>query len=83
MAELGDEQPRSLANAFMKPVQAKPNADLLASTYASLKNHIEGLDQMYGVTTARRFAGIDSDSMIPTAGDRLSVADLAKWAAGG
>ncbi|MBK8265654.1 MAG: type I-E CRISPR-associated protein Cas7/Cse4/CasC [Nannocystis sp.] len=81
MAELGEEQPRTLANAFLNPVRPRNGEDLLASTYAALKSHIDGLNEMYGKATERRFAGLDADSLSTTAGERLSVADLAKWAA--
>lgn len=81
MAELGAEQPRTLANAFLKPVHPRKGEDLLASTYTALKSHLSGLNEMYGTATERRFAGLDADQLAVVAGERLSVPDLAKWAA--
>ena len=81
MAELGAEQPRTLANAFLKPVHPRKGDDLLAATYTALKTHLDGLNAMYGAATERRFAGLDADQLATVAGERLSVPDLAKWAA--
>ncbi len=45
MVESGKAQPCSLANAFLKPVNQRP--DLLANTYKALGSHLAQLDQMY------------------------------------
>lgn len=56
LAELGSAQPRTLANAFMKPVAEAP--DLLANTYAALAAHVRELDDTYGRAPARALAGL-------------------------
>ena len=47
MVESGSEAPRTLANAFMNPVNDK-NGDLLGATYSVLAGHIQELDAAYG-----------------------------------
>ncbi len=56
LAESGFSQPRTLANAFLRPVVLGP--DLLANTYQALHEHLAQLDAMYGKSTERRIAGI-------------------------
>lgn len=81
MVERGAEQPRTLANAFLKPVRAAKGEDLLARTYEALRGHLNNLDGMYGKTTERSFAALNADALTSVAGERTSVPDLAKWAA--
>lgn len=83
LVEAGDGQPRTLANAFLKPVEPRP--DLVANTYVALARHAADLDAMYGVRVERAAAAIGPkegllDAMkIPKA---LPLAELASWAAG-
>ncbi len=56
LVEAGNAQPRTLANAFLRPVDARP--DLVASAYAALAKHAAEFDRMYGATFERRLAAI-------------------------
>lgn len=82
LVEVGDEQPRTLANAFLKPVAAR--GGLLENSYRQLGDHLAQLDKMYGREgQERRFIGLDAPEGLP---DRLGAADggslqaLADWA---
>jgi len=55
-AEAGTAQPRSLANAFLRPVSERP--DVLANSYRAMACHIEEMDRMYGEKTKRICAGV-------------------------
>lgn len=48
LAERGDQQPRSLASAFLKPVTPGPHHDLMAESVAALKLARDRLDRAYG-----------------------------------
>lgn len=85
MIEQTAEQPRTLANAFLKPVKATKGDDLLAATYRQLGVHLGQLDRMYGGDVERRVAAIGPvEALEPALPAQLhaSLADLAKWAAG-
>lgn len=56
LVESGNSQPRTLANAFLRPVDTRP--DLLSNTYAAADEHLRQLDAMYGKTTERRLSGL-------------------------
>ncbi len=83
LVELGDEQPRTLANAFLRPVRAQN--DLLATTYRALSGHLADLDRMYGRTHERRLAAMGDDpsigQLVETLGleGTLSLPELAAW----
>jgi CRISPR system Cascade subunit CasC len=91
LVEAGSSQPRTLANAFLKPVSERP--DLLSNTYSSLLRHLDDLDGMYGRSTERRLAAQDptgalaeaaANATLPRfeAGDGApSLDQLAQWAA--
>jgi CRISPR system Cascade subunit CasC len=82
LAEWGDSQPRTLANAFRNPVDEQP--DLLANSYQALGNHVEQLDRMYREEVERKIAGIgEIDKLAETvkAGNPVSVDQIATWAA--
>ncbi len=49
MVEAGDAQPRTLANAFFKPVSER--GDMLENTYRALADHLEDFHGMYGKET--------------------------------
>ena len=93
LIEAADAQPRSLANAFLKPV---PASDALAHAYDALAAHLSELDTCYGRTARRAIAlgvelpaaGEDEDrprsrlDPVLTAEERApSLAALAEWAA--
>ena len=78
--EAGSAQPRTFANAFLKPVPA--GADLLGGAYRGLASHAKELDAMYGVDGARRFAGLGPVNALGDAiGVQSNITDLAAWAA--
>ena len=81
LVELGDEQPRTLANAFLQPVSAQKEG-LLANSYRALGNHVAALDKMYGNDAARRFCGLDADpELLSTLGAAAgpTVPEMAAW----
>ena len=71
--EAGCRQPRSLANAFRKPVPPQTEAAVEA-----LSGYLAKLDEAYGAKEARRVMSVE-DYGIPEA-KRVCLDDLAKWA---
>lgn len=79
LAEAGVRQPRTLANAFMKPVP-KRSGDLKAETAKQLGDYLARYDAMYGEHEERRFATMLSEA--PAAGgERVTLEGLADWTA--
>ena len=81
LAEAGNAQPRTLANAFLDPV---PERGMLAAAYRALGSHLEDLDTMYGRSTRRRLAALGLRDELAGAvaeDDRGSLPELAQWAA--
>ncbi|OAF04033.1 type I-E CRISPR-associated protein Cas7/Cse4/CasC [Bradyrhizobium centrolobii] len=54
LVEAGHRQPRTLANAFRKPVTAQSRTAI-----AALSDHIKNVDQTYGLHETRRHLSID------------------------
>jgi CRISPR system Cascade subunit CasC len=77
LAEAGERQPRTLANAFMDPVD---NAGAKTVAAEVLGGYLSRFDAMYGAHEDRRLA-----TMIEPApahcGDEVSMDSLARWAA--
>ena len=73
LAETGDRQPRSLANAFRDPAKAQ-----LTDATRRLATHLERLDAMYGAGETRRVAGIDPALSLPGTPAPMSLNELAK-----
>ena len=77
LAETGTRQPRTLANAFMKPISKQGAKEKAA---AAIGEYLGRYDAMYGPHEGRRFA-----TMIePTpdhAGERVTMETLSQWAA--
>jgi CRISPR system Cascade subunit CasC len=73
LVEAGDRQPRSLAEAFQKPVAPEQ----VAAT-AALTAHLEALDAAYSTDEERRFLSLH-DAQIDGA-TRGTLAQLAEWA---
>jgi CRISPR system Cascade subunit CasC len=82
LAEAGNAQPATFANAFLKPVSDKN--DLLANSYAAASDYIKDLDDMYGARNERAFAAMKDASRIKEAigREKISLTDLAVWATG-
>lgn len=78
LAEAGERQPRSLANAFMDPV---PKAGAKTAAARELGKYLTRFDAMYGSHEDRRVA-----TMLPEApagcGEPVDLDGLARWAAG-
>lgn len=83
VVEAGKAQPRTLANAFLRPVAERP--DVLENAYRALGAHLGELDRMYGSPGKRVLAGIGPLAALgePSATEIVpSLAELAAWAAG-
>ena len=74
MAEAGDRQPRSLAEAFRSPCRATTQA-----AESALSGHLERLDETYETGEARRAMSLNRAAM-PRA-ELVSLTGLADWAA--
>ena len=72
LVEAGDQQPRSLAEAFRDP--CKPSAKAAEDAAC---DHLGKLDRMYGAEETRRMASLSGKEM-PGA-EPLSLRELAKW----
>lgn len=81
LVEVGDAQPRSLANAFLKPVSERP--DVLANAYAALGSHLAEMDGMYATGEQRKGAAIGPKGKLGLAEGALaaSLAEVADFAA--
>lgn len=82
LAELGDAQPRTLANAFLKPVtvsEARP--DLLANAYQALQKHLTELDCMYPTGERRKLAAIGPTEELAAISSPIPLPTLAQWVA--
>ncbi len=81
MVEAGDEQPRTLANAFIEPVRRSP---IDAEAARSLAAHVGAIDGMYGTSGTRllatRFQDIEIAGAVPGSFVELTrkVADLVR-----
>ena len=54
LVETGDDQPRTLANAFRKPVSLNSaSRDVFGEAIRAMQTHLAGLDAAYGVHTQR------------------------------
>lgn len=54
LAEMGDQQPRSLSAAFLKPIEQHSNPDFLTDAIAALKQQCENFDTVYGACADAR-----------------------------
>lgn len=82
LAEAGNMQPRTLANAFLTPVRLNP--DPFANAYDALAAHLGDLDRCYGRTARKAIALGASDRLAAVLNadeNAPSLAELAQWAA--
>ncbi|MEM9292739.1 MAG: type I-E CRISPR-associated protein Cas7/Cse4/CasC [Acidobacteriota bacterium] len=81
LVEAGDEAPRSLANAFLRPVS--PGDDVVHATYEALHSHLEELDHAYGAPGNGRRAVVlrPTDELADLVGSPTNLNELATWAA--
>jgi CRISPR system Cascade subunit CasC len=76
--ETGRTQPRTLANAFLEPVPER--GGILTNTHDALAGHLEALDRMYGATTERRFAALESSERLRSIlGAPAPLDDVSGW----
>ena len=76
LAESGERQPRTLANAFMDPV-SRTKAKTAAA--GALDNYLARFDAMYGEHEDRRIATM-IEPVPAHAGERVTLDELASWA---
>jgi CRISPR system Cascade subunit CasC len=80
LAETGNRQPRTLANAFFDSVQS--TGDVLATASDRLSAHLTRYDAMYGREAERRLAAMDPPAeLVALTGGRLDLPGLASWTA--
>ena len=77
LAEVGQHQPRTLANAFMNPVPKARSQDKAA---AAIGDYLRRYDEMYGAHEERQLATMIEPVPAHT-GDRVTLEELARWAA--
>lgn len=75
LAEKGDQQPRSLAQAFLKPVRATADLSLFDATVAALKRRYDNFNKVYGACS-------DSHYMFNVESGEGSLTDLANFIKG-
>lgn len=56
LGEAGDQQPRSLAQAFLKPIKPWGDHDMLALAVDALQKRCENFDKVYGACADRRYS---------------------------
>ena len=67
LVETGNDQPRTLANAFRLAVKPKANEDVFALTMHALQEHLSNLDRAYGVHTQRQQLSVTPPALQDTA----------------
>lgn len=78
LVELGDDQPRTLANAFRKPVPLRTEGhDVFAGALAALQTHLQQLDAAYGAQTRRAQLSVTPPALAAVGVQPL--ADLVAW----
>lgn len=55
LAEKGDQQPRSLAQAFLKPVKPFDNEDMFEKSVKAIEKRCENFDKVYGACADARY----------------------------
>lgn len=56
LAEKGDQQPRSMSDAFLKPVKDHEGDGMLGLAVQALEAHVQGFDAVYGACADGRYA---------------------------
>lgn len=80
LVEAGSEQPRTLANAFLRAVE--PQGGLLENTLQALGDELESLDACYPGSSERRHCCTrQTEAIATTGGERVPFPELAQWAA--
>lgn len=79
LVEAGSSQPRTLANAFLKPVTE--HADLLVSTYGALASYLADVDAVYDLKNRRALAAIGPKDAIAAIAVPKTLSEAALFAA--
>jgi CRISPR system Cascade subunit CasC len=74
LVEVGDRQPRSLAEAFRQPVEDRQ----VQTAEEAMAERLANLDANYATGEARRFTALRNDAAFPAA-TRTSLPELAGW----
>lgn len=82
MVEAGASQPRTLANAFLKPVSASP--DLLANAYKAMADYVTDVNKVFGTPNRRSLAAVLATESLKGLGlsGSGSLEAVSKFAAG-
>lgn len=75
LVELGDRQPRTLANAFLKPVRTRTGEDLATAANGRLADYLSRFDGMYGPGEQRLLASMDAIDGLPATGGLGDLTD--------
>jgi len=78
LVELGGRQPRSLANAFRRPVPLSGEGDLLTRSLDALASHMARLDACYGLKEERGLL-CAAEASLPGAAAPRGLDDLGGW----
>lgn len=81
LVEAGDDQPRTLANAFRKAVKPTPGTDVFEAALQALQTHLSQLDSAYGANTQRRQLSVTPPALAGTPVQSLDElgASLRQW----
>jgi len=80
LVEAGSAQPRTLANAFLKPVDGRP--DLIANAYDALVSYVTETDEVFGEANRRALAAIGPKERLAKLAQPSTIDAVAKFAAG-
>jgi CRISPR system Cascade subunit CasC len=80
LAEVGSAQPRTLANAFLKPVADRP--DLVGNAYDALAIYVADVDNVYGLTNRRLLAAVGPKESLEKIATPVTLDSVAKFAGG-
>ena len=75
LAEAGDRQPRSLAEAFREPCRPAPTS----AAESAVRKYLEKIDAAYETGEVRRLMSLDDDAVMPAADRVTSLRELAAW----
>ncbi|HPT83613.1 MAG TPA: type I-E CRISPR-associated protein Cas7/Cse4/CasC [Limnochordia bacterium] len=60
LLEVGQSQPRSLANAFLRPVEVRhPGDNLMSRSISAMAEYMQAMDKMYGHSGEKRFLAVN------------------------
>ena len=80
LAEFGSRQPRTLANAFMKPIRNSSEVSVKDLAAQAISDYLNRYDRMYGPHEDRRVASMLETDACKELG-MMSIDELSHWAA--